>query len=388
MRICHIITRLIVGGAQENTLLTCEGLQTRGHQVLLLTGPDAGPEGSLTDDARRGGYEVRLIPSMHRAIRPWRDQLAWLEMKRILMEFKPEVVHTHSSKAGVLGRMAARSAGAPLIVHTVHGMSFNRTQSPFVQAAYRWAEWYVARFTDHFISVADAMTSQMVEAGIAPPDRFTTIHSGMRCEWYDPRQYDQSRVRAGWGFHEQDVVVGTIARLFDNKGYEHLIPAMSQAIRREPRLRFVWVGDGPNRQEYEQELESAGIRAQVHLAGLIPPARVAEAIAGFDLLVHPSQWEGLPRAAVQALLMEKPVISFDIDGAPEVVIPDQTGLLVEMGDVAGLANAVVRLSQNPQERARMGRNGREKCLRQFDHQYMVERIDRLYQRLCNRQSPC
>jgi glycosyltransferase involved in cell wall biosynthesis len=384
MNICHLITRLIIGGAQENTLLTCEGLHQREHRVTLVAGPETGPEGSLIEAARAGGYAVRIVPSMRRAIRPFADIAAYREMRRLLRDLRPDVVHTHSSKAGILARWAARDAGVPIIVHTIHGMSFNRTQSPPTRWLYRVLERRCARFTDALVSVADAMTRQSVEAGIAPADRFVTVYSGMKTEWYDPARYDRAAVRRQWGFGDDCVVIGAVARLFRNKGYEQLVPAMAQAAGQLANLRFVWVGDGAQRADYERQLERLGIRPRVHLAGLVRPTEVARMLAGMDVLVHASQWEGLPRAAVQAMLMAKPVISFDIDGAPEVVLPDETGMLVPLNDISGLAEAIVRLAGDADMRNRMGRAGRQRCLELFDHNRMVEAIESLYKKLAER----
>jgi glycosyltransferase involved in cell wall biosynthesis len=381
MKVCHVITRLIVGGAQENTLLTCEGLQARGHRVTLLTGPDAGSEGSLLKRAKEGGYRTTIIRDMHRAIRPVDDWHAKCEMSAVFRKLKPEIVHTHSSKAGVLARVAAREAGVPVIVHTIHGMSFNRTQPWYIRKAYAWLEWYCGRFTDRLITVADAMIDQSVAAGVAPREKFTTVHSGMLTDWYDPQRFDGDAIRRGWGFNKADVVVGTVARLFRNKGYEQLIPAMAKAVKRCPKLRFVWIGDGGERDQYLAQLEQLGLRDKVYLTGLIEPSKVAEMLAGVDMVVHASQWEGLPRAAVQSLLMQKPVISFSIDGAPEVVVPGQTGILVPLNDTDALAEAMVDLGSNSELRGEFGQQGRALCLEQFDHRKMVEQIEAVYQEL-------
>jgi glycosyltransferase involved in cell wall biosynthesis len=383
MNIAHVITRLIIGGAQENTLLTCRGLHARGHRVSLLVGPDAGPEGSLIEEVRADGYEICIIPSMHRAIQPLADFRARGELRRAFLELRPDVVHTHSSKAGVLGRQAAAEAHIPIAIHSIHGMSFNRTQPRPIRALYRWLERRAARQTDHFVTVADSLKAQAVSANIADASKFTTIYSGMQTEWYDPGRYDRAAVRRQWGFDEDHVVAASVARLFRNKGYEQLIPAMAEAVRQLPNLRFVWVGDGAHRSRYERQLETLGIRPHVHLTGLVGPRRVAELLAGADLLVHASQWEGLPRAAVQSLLMQVPVISFDIDGAPEVVVPDETGCLVPLNDIPALTAAIVRLAGDKSLRTRLGQSGRQRCLQPFDHNIMVDRIEELYKRLAD-----
>jgi glycosyltransferase involved in cell wall biosynthesis len=385
MHICHIITRLIVGGAQENTILTCRGLHERGHRVTLITGPESGPEGQLLEEARADGYEVIVLDSMRRAVNPLADQRAYKDLVAILQRIQPDVVHTHSSKAGIIGRFAAsRVGGTPIVVHTIHGMSFNRTQSWMEQSIYRFLERRAARLTDCIVTVADAMIEQAVEAGIAPREKFRTVYSGMQTDWFSPALYDRAAIRRGWGFADEHVVVGAIARLFRNKGYEKLIPAMAAAAERAPSLRFVWVGDGAQRADYEEELTFRGLRDKTHLTGLVAPNEVARMAAGMDMLVHASQWEGLPRAAVQALLMEVPVISFDIDGAPEVVIPGQTGILVPLNDVDALAAAVIDLAGDPQRRQRFGETGRQTCLQQFDWRYMVDQLEAIYRELTTR----
>jgi glycosyltransferase involved in cell wall biosynthesis len=381
MKIYHVITRLIVGGAQENTVLTCAGLQERGHAVTLIAGAEAGPEGSLLDEARQGGGDVRIVESLGRPVDPLSDWRARRELTRLMRQIRPEVVHTHSSKAGILGRLAARDAGVPVIVHTIHGMSFNRTQRWPKRALYRRLEVWCSGFTDRIVSVAEAMTRQAVAAGLSPRTGFSTVYSAIQTDWFAPDRHDRAAVRREWRVGDEHVVVGAIARLFRNKGYEQLIPAMAAAAGSDPRLRFVWVGDGVKRADYEGRLGRLGIRERVHLAGLVPPREVGRLIAGMDLLVHASQWEGLPRAAVQALLMEKPAISFDIDGAPEVVIPGRTGVLVPLNDVPALAAAIVELAGDPARRAALGRAGRSLCLARFDARAMVDQLEQIYREL-------
>jgi len=379
LRICHIITRLIIGGAQENTVLSCEGLHARGHEVTLISGPTTGPEGSLVGRVIQGGYRYIESPPLLRNVNPWHDLWAYVDLCKLLRDLRPDVVHTHSSKAGILGRLAAHRVGAPRIVHTIHGMSFNRTQAALTQWAYRAAERRCGRCTHRFVSVSNAMTDQAVAAGLAERARFTTIYSGMETDTFDPAKYDREAVRRAWGVGAEHVVIGTIARLFRNKGYEDLVPAMAQAAAENALLRFVWIGGGAQRHEYEQQLAALGIRERVILTGLVQPDEIPGLLSGIDVLVHASRWEGLPRAAVQALLMEKPVVSFDIDGAPEVVRQNETGLLVPLGDHNALAAGMVELARDAARRATTGQAGRRLCLPMFDHRRMVEQLDALYQ---------
>ncbi|MEK6674650.1 MAG: glycosyltransferase, partial [Planctomycetota bacterium] len=269
MKIAHVITRLIVGGAQENTVLTCRGLADKGHDVTLLAGPETGPEGSLWDQTFGAGYSTIRVDSLRRAIHPVHDVRAYRELRRIFGEIAPQVVHTHSSKAGIIARMAAAAAGVPIIVHTVHGMSFNRTQGRIVRAGYRWLERRVARQTTAFVCVAQSMVEQCVSAGIAERERFVVIRSGMETDRFFPRAEVRAAIRRRWGVGGDEIVVGTVARLFVNKGYEEMIEAMLDAIARCPRLRFVWVGHGPHRERYEGRLDRLGLSDRVVFTGLL-----------------------------------------------------------------------------------------------------------------------
>ncbi|MEP0845608.1 MAG: glycosyltransferase family 4 protein [Phycisphaerae bacterium] len=381
MHVAHVITRLIIGGAQENTLLTCEGLHQRGRRVTLISGPTQGPEGSLRGRAQRGGYAFIEVPELIRAVRPWTDWRALRRLTTTFRELRPDVVHTHSSKAGILARLAAERARVPVIVHTVHGMSFNRTQPWPVRRFYAALERRAARCTHAIVGVADAMVRQMLAAGIGTPQRMHTVYSGMEVERFDPRRCDRASVRQEWGVGEDEVVVGSVARLFRNKGYEQLIRIMADAAARESRLCFVWVGDGAQRAEYEAALRKRGLAERTTLLGLQAPERIPAILAGCDLLAHTSQWEGLPRAVVQALLMETPAVAFAIDGTPEVVLDGRTGRLVPLGDERAFADALVELARDAPMRRQMGKVGRELCLQRFDWRRMVAQLDALYAQL-------
>lgn len=376
--ICHVITRLIIGGAQENTLLTCRGLVDRGHRVTLVTGQETGPEGSLLTPEWQRGIDIITCYALRREVEPLSDLKALRQLTSLFNEQRPDVVHTHSSKAGIIARLAAARAAVPIIVHTIHGMSFNRTQPRHRRALFTRVERYAAKKTHKIIAVADAMITQSVAAKIAPREKFVVIRSGMEIERFTPDPQARAAMRKQWGAKESDVVVGTVARMFDNKGYEDILAALPAAIAANDQLRFVWVGDGTRRAEFERKLEALNLRDRVHLTGLIPPDQVPTHVQGFDIILHASRWEGLPRALVQGLLTGVPAISYDNDGAPEIVIPGETGVLVPLGDVEGLSAAVAMLAEDADERRRMGAEGRRRCLAEFDWRVMVDRIEDVY----------
>ncbi len=397
MRILHIITRLIVGGAQENTLLTCEGLRRRGHEVILLTGPSPGPEGTLLERARGGGYEVRVTPHLVRMPHLRHDALAYREIKRLVAEIKPDVVHTHSSKAGIIGRAAAWMTDVPTVVHTIHGLPFHPYQNRIVNWAWVVLERWAARRCDAIISVADAMTRQALAAGVGRPGQFTTIYSGMEIEPFLSPGVTREGMRNRLGIPADRVVFGTIARLQPLKGHDDLLSAAGRVLERapgRPEAHFLWVGDGRFRERLEKTIATKGWAGHFTLTGLVPPTEVPRLIPAMDVVVHPSYREGLARALPQALLGGKPVISYDCDGAAEVCVPPgsegadgkpaaapATGLLVKTGDTAGLGDAMVWMAEHEPQRVAMGAAGRALALGRFPAGVMVDKIEALYGRL-------
>jgi glycosyltransferase involved in cell wall biosynthesis len=381
MRVAHVITRLILGGAQENTILNCQDLTCdHGDEVVLVTGPGLGPEGSLEADARSRGIRLEVIPSLRRNIYPVHDAAAYRAIGRAIDAFRPDVVHTHSGKAGLFGRTAAWRHNVPAIVHTVHGAPFHPYQSAAARAFFRRCEIFAAARCHAIISVADAMTDQLVAAGVAPREKFTTIYSGMEVETFLAADAHRDRIRRELGYAPDDVVVGKVARLFHLKGHDDLVSAARIACAQNPRLKFLLVGDGILRPEIESQIAAAGLTDRFHFTGLVPPQRIAELLAATDLVVHTSLREGLARVLPQALLAGRPVVSYDVDGAREVVHDDITGYLVQPGDTATLASRIVQLSSSPELRARLVAAGRELCRTRFDHHEMTRQIRLLYER--------
>jgi glycosyltransferase involved in cell wall biosynthesis len=382
MRIAHIITRLILGGAQENTLLTCEGLlRDYGDDVLLVTGPPLGPEGSLLDRARAKQVPLAIVPPLRRSIHPWRDYASFRALKAILRDFRPDVVHTHSAKGGVLGRAAAWGLKVPAIVHGVHGAPFYAYQNPLVREFYRRCEGWAARRCHAFISVADAMTDLMVAAGVAEREKFTTIYSGMETEPFLRAGEHRDRVRHALGYGDDHIVVGKIARLFHLKGHDDMITAAERLVGRHPRVRFLFVGDGILRGPLGRRIDAAGLSEFFQFTGLVLPERIPEMIGAMDIVAHTSLREGLARVLPQGLIAGKPVVSYDIDGAREVVIPGETGYLLPPRDVQALIGALGDLIVNTALRERLGGEGRRRFAEVFRHEHMTEQTRALYTRL-------
>lgn len=378
MRIVHVITRLIIGGAQENTLLSCEGQHDAGHEVALITGPPVGPEGSLLERARSYGYRVELIEDMGRAIRPVRDGLTYRRLVRRLGELRPDVVHTHSSKAGILGRWAACAAGVPAVVHTVHGLAFTASTSHLVNSVYKGLERQAAPLTNRIVCVADAMRDKSLAARVGTAEQYVTVYSGMETAPFIRPPVARQEVRRQLGLDEHHVVAGTIARLFELKGHDDLLDLAPELCARFPDLRFLWVGDGLLREQFERRMDRMGLRHRFIITGMVPPARVPELTGAMDILVHPSRREGLARAIPQGSLAAKPVVTYDVDGNREGLIDGTTGFVLPPFDRQKLGERIARLVEDAGLRARMGEAGRRFALARFDARVMIDALDRLY----------
>ncbi len=381
MKVLHLITRLILGGAQENTVLSVRGQVEAGHDVTLAFGPIYGPEGSLLDQARATGARLVELPAMRRAVHPWRDWVCQRQCRRLIREVQPDVVHTHSSKAGVVGRKAAWALGVPAVVHTLHGLAYHPYQAGWKNRLYIAAEKRAVDRCHKIVCVADAMTRQALDAGIGTAEKYTTVYSGMEVEPYTQGPDDRAATRAELGIAEGDLVVGTVARLAELKGHDDIMDGLPQLVAAHPELKLLWVGDGWWRARHEKRLAAMGMRDRVIMTGLVPPERVAVLMRAMDVLVHPSYREGLPRTVPQALLSGVPVVAYDCDGAGEACIDGETGLLAATGDIDALRRAIAWMTDHPAERREMAERGRELCIERFDWRQMVSQLEGVYRQV-------
>jgi glycosyltransferase involved in cell wall biosynthesis len=388
MKIVHIITRLILGGAQENTLITCKLLAERGHEVTLITGPALGPEGQLFDQTKSQKYRTIVVDPMRRAIEPVKDSLSYVRIKRILREIQPDIVHTHSAKAGIVGRFAAWSLkgqwapNRPGVVHSLHGLSFHRYQSPWLNRFYIAIERATGRRTDYFISVADAMTEQNRAAGIGVDKPHVTAYSAIDEEHFMTPIPERERAafRHKYEIPGNAVVLVTIARLFMLKGHDYIIESAKELAKRFGNVIWLFVGDGNLMDTYKRQIRDLGLADRFRFTGLMPPDHIPLAIQSSEILVHCSLREGLARTLPQAMLCARPAISFDVDGAREVVNPN-TGRLVEPKNVPRLIEACAELIADRALRERLGQTAQESVKTKFAPDTMVDTIETVYRQL-------
>lgn len=374
MRILHVITKLELGGAQQNTLHTCRSLQERGHDVVLV----AGPGGMLDEEAGRGPFRFLPLASLVREIRPLDDLRALARLVRIIRTERPDIVHLHSSKAGAIGRVAAALARAPVVIHSIHGWSFAAGMPAVTSAAYRCVELLCRPLTDHFISVSRLDLELGEKAGIVPRGRGSVIRSGFDLSEFRREGPGRERVRAEWGIAPDEVLVVNVSNFKPQKAPLDFVRAAGLASRLEPRLRFAFVGDGELRGEVEAAVSREGLASRFVLAGWRHD--VPEILRAADVFALTSLWEGLPRSVVQARACGLPVVATAVNGTPEVVVDGETGWLVTPGDPESFGRRLAELAADEGLRRAMGERA-ARGLEEFSAEAMVDAQERLYRRL-------
>ena len=375
IRVLHVITRLIVGGAQENTMLTAALLDADRHAVDVVCGPQTGPEGSLIPEVRERGIPLTILPSLVREVNPLKDMAALVALVRLIRRGRYDVVHTHSSKAGILGRWAAYLAGAPVIVHTVHGWGHHDRQHPLVRHLYIVLEQLTQRITDRLIVVSPRNIQKGLADGIATSEKYVTIRSGIDVDRFRKPARPRDVVRDELGIPRGAPVVGTVTRLSPQKAPLDFIFAAAQVAAQRGDVHFVLVGDGSLRPDVEARIAELGLAERVHLSGL--RRDVPDLMHSFDVFVLTSLWEGLPRVLPQAMVTGLPIVATAVDGNVEVVADGVNGYLTPPGDPRAMATALLELLEAPALSRSMGEAGQAKA-REFDLRKMVSDIAALY----------
>ena len=379
----HVITQLELGGAQENTLTTCAGLDRRRFRVSLWSG-----SGGILDAeaAQIPELDRQLLPSLVRPVRPGRDARCLAELVVRLKKARRAhqaaghdprafIVHTHSSKAGILGRAAARAAGVPIIVHSIHGFGFHPGQHPAKHALFVEAERAAARLTDAFISVSRASLDEALSRHIVRPDqRSLVIRSGFDLEAFLAETAGGPGLRRELGLGPEDEVLVSVANLKPQKDPLTLVAAMAILHQRRPGAVMLYAGDGELRGVVEAEITRRGLGSCFRLLGW--RRDIPALIAAGDVVVLSSIYEGLPRSAVQAVLAERPFVGTRVDGTPEIIRHGKNGYLVDPEDPEALAGAMEQALRvhpvDPEDRVRV---------RAWDAKTMVQEQEQLYEEL-------
>ena len=382
-KVIHVITRFDKGGASENTFLTVQGLDKNKYDVILIRGlseescmgteETAAVESNLSE-AEKGGVKVITIPELVRSIHPLNDLKALFGLIGIFRDEKPHIVHTHTSKAGILGRWAAFFANITIIVHTPHGHVFWGYFNKWKTACFIFLERMTASITDKIITLTEQEKKDHLRFKIAPDEKFTVIHSGVDLTAFSNARINALAMREKLGISPEAFVVGTAGRLTPIKGQKYLLEAAAVISPRKPDLFFVFLGDGELASELSKMASSRGIKNVMFLGWR---QDVPEVMSTFDIFVLPSLNEGMGKVLVEAMALGKPIVASDVGGIPDLVIHNHNGLLVPPADVEGLVNSINELLHDPIKRKEMGDRGKVVAA-DYSAEAMIQKIDQLY----------
>ena len=376
LRVLHLITHFAVGGATENTLATCHYADRSRFESSILSGETADCEQTLVRPAAEHGIHVHILPALHHEIRPRADVTAFRSLVEWLRRNPCDILHTHGSKAGILGRFAGRKAGVPVLIHTVHGWGFHDFMSPLPRRIYAGLERRAAHVTDRIIVVAGANREKGLSAGVGVHAQYAVIHSGIDVARYAKVDENGFSVRRRLGIPLEAPVVGTVSRLARQKDPISFVEVACLVRKRFPDVKFVFVGGGPLEGRFRQAIRERGLEDTVVYLGY--RGDVPELLRAFDVFLLTSLWEGLPRVFPQAMCAELPIVATRVDGAPEAVTHGVSGFLTAPRDVQAMAARVVTLLSDPDLRRRMGAEGRSRVDPDFCDREMVRRIEQIY----------
>lgn len=378
--VCHVITKLELGGAQEVALYAVSHLNRSKFRPLLI----AGSGGLLTEDAKAlPGVEVHILSSLSRRIHALEDVAAFIELVRLFRQLRPAIVHTHSSKAGILGRWAAWCARVPVIVHTIHGYGITPAQPRWLRRVLILIERMTGWITTHWIAVAHADIERGIAWGLFDRTQVSVVRPGIDPQPFQGALDTNSRqaLREEFGAGPSDYLVGTVACLKPQKAPEDFVAVAKLVCEAVPEARFVLIGDGDLRHRIESLVTEGGLQRRLHLAGW--RRDVSTAMKAFDAFLLTSHWEGLPRVLLEARTIGMPVVATKVGGVEEVIVQGRHGWLSEAGDVAGLSAQLIHAAEGRNGRSPDHPTSREALPKEFHLDEMVKQYESLYDRFLN-----
>ena len=378
IKVCHIITKLELGGAQQNTLYTVENLNKDIFEASLITGL-----GGILDETAKHIPNIKccFIKELVRQISPINDIICICKLLKILKNIKPDVVHTHSSKAGILGRIAAKLACVPVIIHTFHGFGFNDYEGKLKKNIFLVSEKLIAPITNKFVAVSKDNIVTAVANGIGKKEKFALIRSGIKTGKYFENKVNAEALKKSLGIPLNLSVVTTIGPFKPQKNLIDYIRVASVVSKNNANCVFLIVGDGDGREELELEVKNRELENKVLFLGWRKD--IPDIIAITDIFVMTSLWEGLPRSILEAMCSSKPVVANAVDGVREIVYDSQTGFQINPRDTDKMAEKILYLLNNPEVVLKFGKNARDLITKEFDIDYMVIQQEQLYKELAS-----
>jgi glycosyltransferase involved in cell wall biosynthesis len=392
--VIHVITRLDYGGSAVNTMLTVLGHDRARFEPLVVTGPpgrwDAQGGQSATDEnvrlLEKEGIRSVLIPSLARSLSPLDDIWALWALIRLFRREEPVLVHTHTSKAGVLGRIAAWFVRVPVVVHTPHGHVFYGHFGAFTSWCFLQVERTLSRVTDRIIALTESERNDHLDRLVGTIDQFAVVPSGIDLNRFSQARVNGRQVPEWFGCPSDAVIVGSVGWLTDVKGHRFLLEAAKKVTQTCPDLHIVIVGSGDQHDALRQQARQLGLEASVHLLGHRDD--IEACLAGFDLFVLPSFNEGMGRALIEAMAAGLPVIATKVGGIPALIEHGVNGLLVPSGDAQALADALRSILEHPDMARRLGEAARQSIGARFGASYMVGAIETLYEETLREAGAC
>jgi glycosyltransferase involved in cell wall biosynthesis len=370
----HIHTLPVISGSGINTLLTMTGLDKGRFEVELACAPG----GALVDESVKRGIKFRPVRHFVQRVSPFNDLFALAELILLMRGEKYDIVHSHNSKAGFIGRLAARITRVPAIVHTIHGFAFHDIERPPRRALFRSLERFAAPMADKLIVISNPLREWGLGSGIGKPEQYVTIYSGIELGRFQA-DLDVEKIKRELGISPDDLVVGAVSKLWEGKGHRCLLRAARDVVDKIPGVKFLFVGEGYLRGELESLRDSLGLQDKVIFTGF--RSDIPEITACFDIAVLASLFEGLGRVLLEAMAVGKPVIASRVGGIVDVVDDGLTGILVPPGDEKALVSALIRLLSDGDPRKRMGEAGKRKIDSRFSAKTMVNEIEKVYNEL-------
>ncbi|HUH14413.1 MAG TPA: glycosyltransferase family 4 protein [Gaiellaceae bacterium] len=382
-RILRVIARLNMGGPALHVAYLTAGLESRGYRTTLVAGELARGESSMAFVAEDLGVRVLPLTQLHRDVSVVRDAVATFRLARLIRSERPDIVHTHTAKAGAVGRVAALLAGGrrrPLVVHTFHGHVLRGYFGPLRTTAFRLLETLLARWTDALVAVSPQVRDDLVALGIAPAEKFAVVRLGIELERRvaaEPGAREETRRLLGVA--DGRFVIGWVGRMTGVKRTEDVLLALRRLREGGTDAALCMIGDGPDRDDVERRAHRLGIAR--HCLYLGYQEDIARWYAAVDAVILPSANEGTPVSVIEALAAGRPVVATNVGGVPDVVSDGEHGFLVDVGDVEALAERLARLAADPALRERMGAAGRAHVLSRYAVERLVDDVDRLYRSL-------
>ena len=354
----HVITRLSLGGASEATVSGIEAATAAGYRCVLAVGFAESDPASL-EGARRRGCRLVDVPTLGREAAPWRDLGAVRDLAKLMRRERPTIVHTHTSKAGFVGRLAARIARVPAVVHQPHGHIFHGYYGPVRTRVYIELERLAARWADRMLMLTERGAAEHLERGIGRPAQFAVVPSGVPVRAFRAASPGRDAARGALGIPRDAFVVAALGRLVPIKGFDLLIEALPPLAAAMPTARLLVIGDGPLRGEFERRAEALGMGPRLTITGA--RTDVPAVLTAADVLAAPSRNEGMGRAIVEAMALGIPVVGTRVGGIPAVIVDGESGRLVDPENAAALAGALIQLALDDRLRAKLGEAAAERA---------------------------